>query len=101
MNSDLIIEFLYVGVLINFWVGFFGPFQPYREKVTEYLLGVIAYRGWWFSYPFVQALNCSKCLGLWVGTIWFWDIRIGVLLSVYTYLLHWILKKVNEYGTPN
>jgi hypothetical protein len=98
MNIDTIIEFLYVGVMINFWTGFFGPFQPYRTKITEYLLEIIAVRGLWFAYPFVQAINCSKCLGLWIGTIWFWDIRIGALLSVFTYLLSWILKKINEDG---
>jgi len=91
-----ILNFIAIGLGINFYLGYFKPLQPYRYQLTYWLSGLIARKGWFYLAPFLTAINCVKCLAFWGGWLIYLDIRLAMLLSVYSYLLERVLNASNN-----
>lgn len=87
ISENRILEFISLSLTIIFWTGYFTPIQSYRFQLTHWLSNLIVRRGWFYLHPVLTFINCNKCLGFWGGWLYYWDIRLGMLLSVSTFLL--------------
>lgn len=96
---EQLLNFIAFGIAINFWTHWFTPLQYYRAKLTTWLTNMIVRKGWFRLFPVVTAINCPQCLGFWLGSLVFWSVPIGMIMSVYSCILYKILR--NEPRTYN
>lgn len=84
-----IIQFIGIGILINFWSHWFLPIQGIKNKIIGWLESKVSFIPWY-------SLECTKCLGFWLGLIIYKNIFIAVILSVTSWLIEWILIEVEQ-----
>ena len=83
-------NFFALGILIVMWSHWFTPLQTFKRL---YIVEPLIKRGqFWFLDSVWPHLNCTKCLGLWIGLVVYVSIPMALLLSACTYILGQILK---------
>jgi hypothetical protein len=83
---DSLIQFIGIGILIQFWIFWFKPIQWLKRK---YIVKPLLHQHcFWFIDNIWCHLNCSKCLGFWIGLIVYQNIYLGAIMSVYSYILN-------------
>jgi len=84
------IEVVGIAVLVNLFTHWFRPIQWVKEKI-----------GWYRLPDLFMHLNCSKCLGLWVGLIVTQNIYLAAITSLLSYLIdntiYFVDNKRKEY----
>jgi len=78
-----------VGYLANMVAFDFTPLQPVKSKFVKF-------------FPFISShldklLNCSKCLGFWIGLIAFQNLPAAALTGLTGYLINYVMDRVKEW----
>ena len=87
--QTIILEIIGLAVIANLITHWFEPLQSIKYVLIEKLPE-------WMQKPFI----CAKCMGLWVGTIYFLNPIYGAIVSltayIIDYLIFWIDNKRNQ-----
>lgn len=84
-----IIQFLGTAVLINFWAHWFLPIQGIKGKIIDWLDKKISFIPWY-------SLECTKCLGFWIGLGIYWNPFTAALLSITSWVIEFILDEIEQ-----
>ncbi len=77
------IEILGISILCNMITHWFTPIQSVKYKIVDKLPQ-------WMATPFL----CSKCLGFWLGLIYFQNPILAAITSFTAYLVDFIIYQI-------
>ena len=84
------INIIGTGIIANMIAHWFLPVQGVKDKLSEFLLYIRL-------QPLAIVLNCSKCAGLWLGLVFFFDPFAAALTSLLGYLINHLIDRVEEW----
>jgi hypothetical protein len=84
------IEVLGVAILSNMITHWFEPIQSVKYKIVDRL-------PMWIAKPFL----CSKCMGFWLGLIYFQNPILAAITSFTSYLIDNIIYSIELWKNKN
>ncbi len=78
------IEILGIAILCNFVTHWFEPIQSVKMWFTDKLPQ-------WMATPFL----CSKCMGFWLGLLYFQNPVLAAITSFTAYLVDFIIYEID------
>ena len=82
--ETIVLEIIWLSILVNLWTHWFTPIQKIKYDILDRLPS-------WMAH-----VNCSKCMGLWVGTIYFLNPIYGALVSLSAYLIDYLIYYITN-----
>jgi hypothetical protein len=86
----MMIEIIGIAILCNLVTHWFEPIQKIKYKVVDKL-------PMWIAKLFL----CSKCMGLWVGLIYFQDPILAAVTSFTSYLIDNAIYNIELWKNKN
>ena len=97
---ETLLQILGLSVLVNMYTFWFNPFkiQQWKDKqITRFTEWYIDHNMYWLQSIF-RLLYCEKCIGFWVGLIYFQNIFYAAITSLLAYSVKYIIFTY-EHGT--
>ncbi len=92
---ELWIELLGLALFVNFLLHWFGPIQPWREKLVDKLVRMMVKHNLWFAEPLLTIFTCVQCLSFWSSLLYFQNFTYALITS-FTAV---VIEKILKYGT--
>ena len=89
------IELLGLALFVNFLLHWFGPIQPWREKLVDKLVRMMVKHNLWFAEPLLTIFTCVQCLSFWSSLLYFQNFTYALITS-FTAV---VIEKILKYGT--
>ena len=89
------IELLGLALFVNFLLHWFGPIQPWREKLVDKLVRIMVKHNLWFAEPLLTIFTCVQCLSFWSSLLYFQNFTYALITS-FTAV---VIEKILKYGT--
>ena len=91
--ETLLYDVIGIALIVNFFLYWFTPIQPLRDKLEEKISDLIVKHNLYFMSYFLTLLSCVQCLAFWVGLIYFQDFILALLTSITSISFYLIIKK--------
>ena len=92
---ELWIDILGLALFVNFLLHWFGPIQPWREKLVDKLVRMMVKHNLWFAEPLLTIFTCVQCLSFWSSLLYFQNFTYALITS-FTAV---VIEKILKYGT--
>ena len=89
------INILGLALFVNFLLHWFGPIQPWREKLVDKLVRMMVKHNLWFAEPLLTIFTCVQCLSFWSSLLYFQNFTYALITS-FTAV---VIEKILKYGT--
>ena len=80
------IELVGLAVLVVMWTSWFGPAQAFKEVILK--LDNIRF-GW--------VLSCPKCMGFWVGLVYYQDFFKAAITALLAFIISHIIDRIDYF----
>jgi len=89
------IDLLGLALFVNFLLHWFGPIQPWREKLVEKLVRTMVKYNLWFAEPLLTVFTCVMCLSFWSALLYFQNFTYALITS----FIAVVIEKILKYGS--
>ena len=89
---ELLIDILGLALFVNFLLHWFGPFQPWREKLVDKLVRTMVKYNLWFAEGLLSFFTCVQCLSFWSSLLYFQNFSYALITSFVAVVIEKILK---------
>jgi hypothetical protein len=91
--ETLLYNIVGIALIVNFFLYWFTPIQPLRDKLEEKLSDLIVKYNLYFMSYFLTLLSCVQCMSFWVGLIYFQDFISALMTSFVAIVFNIVIKK--------
>lgn len=89
------IDLLGLALFVNFLLHWFGPIQPWRERLVEKLVRTMVKYNLWFAEPLLTVFTCVMCLSFWSALLYFQNFTYALITS----FIAVVIEKILKYGS--
>ena len=91
----LLIDIIGLALFINFLLHWFGPIQPWRERLVEKMVRVMVKYNMFFAEPLLTIFTCVMCLSFWSALLYFQNFTFALITS----FIAVVIEKILKYGS--
>ena len=94
MNQFL--DIIGIALFTNFLLHWFGPIQPWRERLVEKLVRTMVKYNLFFAEPLLSIFTCVQCLSFWSALIYFQNLTLALICSFFAVTSEIVIKYRNK-----
>jgi len=92
---ELLIDVIGLALFINFLLHWFGPIQPWRERLVEKMVRTMVKYNLFFAEPLLTIFTCVMCLSFWSALLYFQNFTFALITS----FIAVVIEKILKYGS--
>jgi len=92
LTMKTLIDIIGLALFVNFLLHWFGPIQPWRERLVEKLVKWMVQFNLWFAEPLLSFFTCVQCLSFWSSLVCFQNLTYALITSFIAVVIEKILK---------
>ena len=89
------IDLLGLALFVNFLLHWFGPIQPWRERLVEKMIRTMVRYNLFFAEPLLTVFTCVMCLSFWSALLYFQNFTYALITS----FIAVVIEKILKYGS--
>ena len=89
------IDIIGLSLFVNFLLHWFGPIQPWRERLVEKMVRTMVKYNLFFTEPLLTIFTCVQCLSFWSALLYFQNFTYALITS----FIAVVIEKILKYGT--
>jgi hypothetical protein len=95
--ETLLYDIIKISLIINFFLHWFTPIQPLKDKLEEKISDLIVNHNLDFMSYVLTLLSCVQCLAFWIGLIYFQGFILALMTSITSMTFYLIIKKYQSW----